>query len=1098
MEPTSLSRARFGPFALDLCSGELHASGNVIPLQERPFQVLLILLEHNGEIATRDEMRKRLWPNDSVTHFEQGIRDCIEKLRDALGDSAENPRYIETSTHHGYRLMVAATFEHDPAAQNAADGKERDAPKYHVKAPLDAALPLPTEERRDRQDQGCSNNESARGPVDSQPTLSDSQLQTCDTETGTTAGSPAGLGLTTFVAGQIISGRFRIVRFIGKGGMGEVYEAEDLEVGDRLALKTIRSGISSDPLWIARFRQEIKLARKITHPNVCRVFDLESHETDSNRILYLTMELLQGETLADRLDRKGLMSTEESLPLIRQMAAALAAIHAAGVVHRDFKPANVLLVGSEQARCVVTDFGLARPALFAGAAASDARRTGFAEGISGTPPYMAPEQITGDDLSPATDVYAFGMVIYKMVTGRLPFPKKVDFPELLDQMAKKLPAPSEYCGELSPRWDGAILRCLEYKAFVRFPNVEEVVAALDETHSELDEGTNGLRAWLLPGNWRSLLTYAVVFAAVLGGVFLWNGRRPPQHPLDLAPLTNDSGLSWDPSLSADGKLLAYSSDRNGPGKLNIWIQNLVNGFSRQLTQDESDDTTPALSPDGKAVAYRSDRDGGGIYIAPVAGGSERLVAKFGLNPRFSPDGASILYWTGEEHFVRDPFVPDGKVFVVSSQGGEPKPLIPDFADARYPVWSPDGEFILLQASREGGVTFDRASDLWVVSRDSGTAVQTGAFRLLQREELILFGCPFYWTGETLIFAARKHGRASLWQMPLGRDGTAKLPLTRLTSGSSDDISPWVSARGKLAISSTNNDVSIWRIPLASGVLSAPTGLLRVTSPAGTDQDPSVSADGNILVFKRRSGSSLTITVRWTISGVEATLPVPDGSDAIVSPDGSRVAYSAPSDDIGSIFIIPVRGGDPREVCHNCGTVLAWSSDSNRLLYTGQGRLDMLEISLGTRIEVMAKSDTAVFDEARFSPDGGWVAFTRTAGPNTSRIEVVKLGQAGSQLYPIAVTDGSHRDQHPAWSPDGNSLFMYSNRDGFACVWRVPLQPSTKMPRQPPQPVAHFHYARLSPRHLVLSAWRIAVGGQSLFLNLGEMTGNIFEANLPSR
>jgi serine/threonine protein kinase/DNA-binding winged helix-turn-helix (wHTH) protein len=1053
-------------------------------LQEQSLQLLRILIEHKGEIATRDEIKKRLWPKDAVMDFEQGINDCIEKLRNVFGDSGENPQYIETLARHGYRLMMAVTFELGAAEQNAAGGNED--------------LALRAEERRASLDQSGGHGLSS-GRTDEQSPFLDGQFQTCGTETETMPGSPTGSGQTTFTVGQIISGRFRIVRFIGEGGMGEVYEAEDLEVGDRLALKTIRSGISSDPRWIARFKEEIKLARRITHPNVCRVFDLESQETDSSRILYLTMELLQGETLAVRLDQKGLMSAEESLPLIRQMAEALGAIHDAGVVHRDFKPANVILVGAEgQARCVVTDFGLARPTLLAGAAASEPRRVAIAEGISGTPPYMAPEQITGDDISPATDVYAFGMVMYRMVTGRLPFPKRVDFPELLDQMAEKLLAPSEYCGELSPLWDAAILRCLEYKATARFPNVREVVEALENTPSDLVKNTSRLKAWLLPGNWRSLLTYAVVFAVVVGGLLLWTGRRPPQHPLDLAPLTNDSGLSWDPSLSADGKLLAYSSDRSGPGNLNIWIQNLVNGSSRQLTQDKGDDTTPALSPDGTVVAYRSDHDGGGIYVAPLAGDAERLVAKFGRNPRFSPDGASILYWTGDEHFIGDPFVPDGKVFVVSSQGGEPEPLIPDFADARYPVWSPDGEFILLQASREGGVTFDRASDLWMVSRHGDTAVRTGAFKLLEREELVLFGCPFYWTGDMLVFSARKQGRAGLWQMPLGRDGTARLPLTRLTGGSSDDISPWVSASGRLATASTGNDVNIWRIPVTSGIVTAPSGMVRITSGAGSDQDPSVSADGNTLVFKRRIGRTWTTTVRWTDTGAEASLPAAGGFDAIVSPDGSRVAYSAPSDGISSIFIIPIRGGDPKEVCHNCGNVVDWSSDGDRLLYNAQGQLSMLEVSSGTRVEVMTKSDTAVFDEARISPDGGWLAFTRTSGQNSSRIEVVKLGRAGSQLHPIAVTEGNNRDQHPAWSPDGNSLFMYSNRDGFACVWRVDLQSSTKIPVRPPQPIAHFHYARLSPRHLVLTAWRIAVGGQFLFLNLGEMTGNIFEANLPAR
>jgi Tol biopolymer transport system component len=386
----------------------------------------------------------------------------------------------------------------------------------------------------------------------------------------------------------------------------------------------------------------------------------------------------------------------------------------------------------------------------------------------------------------------------------------------------------------------------------------------------------------------------------------------------------------------------------------------------------------------------------------------------------------------------------------------------------------------------------------VVRADGSSAVQTGAFDLLRREELVLFGCPFFWTGDAVIFSARKHGRASLWELPLGRNGRIKGQLTRLTNGgNSDDSSPWISRAGMLAVASTNNDVNVWRVPRDAAGLIAPEDLVRVTSSDGTDQDPSVSADGRTLIFVRRIGSSRTEMVHWTDGGEEASLAIPAGDEAVVSSDGSEVAYSLPSGASESISTLPIKGSAGKEVCHNCGRVVDWSRDKLRLLYNDRGRLAMLDMTSSTSIELLPRSKDAVADEARFSPDGLWVAFPVTSGENISHIEVLNL-KGGAAVHPFAITGGDYRDRHPAWSPDGRALFMYSNRDGFDCVWRIDLQPDSKLPAHPPQAVVHFHYARLTPRHLVLSAWRIAPGGRFLYLNLAEMSGNIFKADLNSR
>jgi serine/threonine protein kinase len=211
--------------------------------------------------------------------------------------------------------------------------------------------------------------------------------------------------------GPIVAGRWRITRFIAVGGMGEVYEAEDVALGERVALKTVRRDAAYDSVAVERFKREVLLARKVSHPNVCRIFEFGVER----EIVFLTMELLAGETLATRLRERGPMPLVEARAIAVQLCAALEAAHAAGVVHRDLKANNVMLVGE---RAVVTDFGLARA--FSGEASDDTSLTGRGM-LVGTPAYMAPEQIDGGPIGPATDIYALGVLLFELVSGRRPF-----------------------------------------------------------------------------------------------------------------------------------------------------------------------------------------------------------------------------------------------------------------------------------------------------------------------------------------------------------------------------------------------------------------------------------------------------------------------------------------------------------------------------------------------------------------------------------------------------------------------------------------------------------------------------------------------------
>ncbi|HEY0511402.1 MAG TPA: protein kinase [Thermoanaerobaculia bacterium] len=277
-----------------------------------------------------------------------------------------------------------------------------------------------------------------------------------------------------FPPGLLLAGRFRIVRFLGQGGMGDVYEAADQELRENVALKTVRPAVLRVPGMIERFRREVQLARKVTHPNVCRLFDVCHHRPEAGtgeEVAFFTMELLAGETLAHRLRRDGPMSEAAALPIAVQMADGLAAAHRVGVIHRDFKSANVMLVPEDGGvRAVVTDFGLAH-----GVEAASGGLT-LRGDVLGTPEYMAPEQVTGGEITPRTDVYALGIVLYEMVTGCLPFVGETALTTAAKRLREDPPPPRLKRPGLDPAWEAAILRCLAREPADRPAGVREAVA----------------------------------------------------------------------------------------------------------------------------------------------------------------------------------------------------------------------------------------------------------------------------------------------------------------------------------------------------------------------------------------------------------------------------------------------------------------------------------------------------------------------------------------------------------------------------------------------------------------------------------------------
>jgi serine/threonine protein kinase/tetratricopeptide (TPR) repeat protein len=328
-----------------------------------------------------------------------------------------------------------------------------------------------------------------------------------------------------FADDELVAFRYRILRLLGSGGMGEVYEAEDLELRERVALKVLRRQLAERPGALELLKREVALARKVSHPNVCRLFDvgfhLRSSAAGSQRICFLTMELLPGEPLSSWLRRTGPLSHNEALPLVRQLAEGLGAAHHAGIIHRDFKSANVLLVPSASGtapRAVITDFGLARAL-----DEESSEPVGPTPRFVGTPASMAPEQLEGGPLTPSTDFYALGILLFELLTGTRPFQGEDPWSIATQRLHAPAPSPRRFRPELDASWEALVLHCLERQPARRFQHAREVVAALPSP-----QRMPALRRRLAGGARTSLMLLTVGLGGLLAGA-------PPLLPAQDSP-----------------------------------------------------------------------------------------------------------------------------------------------------------------------------------------------------------------------------------------------------------------------------------------------------------------------------------------------------------------------------------------------------------------------------------------------------------------------------------------------------------------------------------------------------------------------------------
>lgn len=421
--------------------------------------------------------------------------------------------------------------------------------------------------------------------------------------------------------GDLVSGRFRIVKAVGKGGMGRVYEARDSTLGVRVALKTLRPEIATNPEVLLRFRSEVRIAHRITHPNVCRTFHLD-HETrqvgtDATQtvdLTFITMEFLDGETLQQRLQRKGRLTLDESLSIASQMASGIEAAHRIGVIHRDIKPGNVMICrnrthDSEQERVVITDFGLAKASTNeSGEDATSLSTPGMA---MGTLAYMAPEQLQGTNVTARADIYAFGLVLFEMIVGLKVFPDSDTPAAALARMAISPPSPREKNSLISKDWEDAITGCLQVEPHARFQRASDVIATISGKRIAIDRERRRLsvsnvrryRSWSRLKPWPLFFLTTVCLVV---SIFLWGSRFyqlsgssevAPGALVYLAPIANQTGVKAFDGLT---ELLRAGLDQSV--QVNLLDTTRVEGTLQKMTRPAD---TPITADLAREIALRN-------------------------------------------------------------------------------------------------------------------------------------------------------------------------------------------------------------------------------------------------------------------------------------------------------------------------------------------------------------------------------------------------------------------------------------------------------------------------------------------------------------
>jgi eukaryotic-like serine/threonine-protein kinase len=945
-----------------------------------------------------------------------------------------------------------------------------------VKAIFNSAIAHQPEERSLFLSEACAGDEELRNEVES--------LISSHEQSGEFIDEPAFHAAASLLAGERVElesgktiGSYEVISFISRGGMGEVYLAEDKRLGRKVALKLLPASFTTDGDRLRRFEQEARAASALNHPNILTIYEV--HHSDGMHII--ATEFVEGETLRVRLNRAGL-TLAETLNIAIQIADALSAAHKAGIVHRDIKPENIMLRPDGYVK--VLDFGLAKLSeeaspVVAAEAPTIQVRTGSGI-VIGTVGYMSPEQARGLKVDLRSDIFSLGAVIYEMLARRKPFEGETPSDTLASILKSEPPPLSRVAPGVPPELARIVNKALRKDREERYQVVKDLWLDLKALRQELEfqdkldrsfskEGDGN--TMILPGEPTGTLSeprkttsrsaisnisesisieikrhkvgaaitiFAILLIVGVGsfGIYKWLNRKPVAHfsEITLSRLTN-SGNAIDATISPDGKYIVYVlSDRSRQG---LYIR-------QTNTANDKEIIAPApvgffgitFSPDGSELYYvlKTNLDAGVLYRIPVLGGIPiKVLDRIDGPISFSPDGKQFVLIRGNY-----PKPGESALVIVNTDGSGERDLVVKKAPERLtpifftgPSWSPDGKTVATTVQTVGKR-----------SKVIGFSVADGSEKELSPEWQ--FAGRVQWLHDMsglLVAAGESAASAMLWLISYP-DGNVR----RVTNDLNSYRSIALAQNGKmLATVQTQALVNLWVVPEidARKAIRLPTGnVTNFFTSAGSNV--SWTPDGRIVYVSNEIGrAGIWITDRDGNNRKQLTIGNNVSFSPVVSADGRHLVYGMLQEGSRNLWRINLDGGDPVKLTSGLADSFpAISPDSRWVIFVAyegsKPTLWKMSIDGGTPVRM---SDHVV-TVASISPDGKSIAYTYPESPDPfappNRVAVMPF-EGGPTTHTFEMTPGGAVSTIIQWSFDGKSLLYTINANNVSNIWRQPLE-----------------------------------------------------------
>jgi YD repeat-containing protein len=748
-------------------------------------------------------------------------------------------------------------------------------------------------------------------------------------------------------------GSYEVTALIGVGGMGEVYRARDQTLKRDVALKLLPEGLA-DANNVARLRREAEILASLNHANVAQVYGLES---DGGGRAALVMELIDGLTLAERIGQ-GRLQPSEALAIAAQVASALEAAHEQGIVHRDLKPTNIKVKADGTVK--VFDFGIAKALGAIGTQAQASTALTEVGSVLGTAPYMSPEQARGNAVDKRADVWAFGCVLYEMLTGRPAFLGD-DATSTLARVLERDPDMRLLPGGLPSAVRRTLELCLQKDPRQRLRDMGDARLALEGKFAATDPQPRPIGRHALP------VTAVLLIGALGAGTYVATLARPqaqrgpvtPVNPLAEAQFTRFTdfdGAETDAAISRDGRFVAFRSNRDGT--VDTWLSQVGTGRFINMTPNGGQATVlvdnVGFTPDGAELWLAGIIGGARLRLLPISGGTPRaFLGEHTMNVAWSPDGTRLVaqdYDAGDPLTVADATGANGRQIYVATPPNH----------AHFPTWSTDGQWIYFV----GGAWDARRMDIWRIWSEGGEPE-----KLTDISTDVKYLAPI--DARTILYSAPGKDGSGPWLWSLD-------PETRETHRVSYGLERYTSIEAsgdglRLVATVDNSSASLWAVPLADRMLHD-ADIKPFPLPSGRALAPRYGGSALFYLSSRGVGDGL-----WRFQDGQA-LEIWRGADGPLqepgapSPDSKRLAIILRIENRRTLHTISSEGGDLRKLAESVevGSAVSWS------------------------------------------PDGAWIlaAGTDAEGPGLFKVPV----NGGA---PARISKGAA--SHPVWSPDGSVI-----------------------------------------------------------------------------